>query len=220
MYTITPGSGYYISSILVDGSPYGSPTGSVTTYTFTNVVATHTIAVTFALNPVITVTSPTNGVISPGTVSVTYGGSQTFTITPNSGYDVSVVTVDGISQGAITSYPFTNVIAAHTISATFVKWGKPTVTAITPTPRTRGATYTLTVTGTNFHTGATVNFGTNTACTTNAMVMTLPVTVNSLTSISGSLTIPGNQNKNTYYVCVANTDGQSGYSATKIFTVQ
>ena len=31
--------------------------------------------------------------------------------------------VDGVSQGAITSYTFTNVIANHTISASFVSSG-------------------------------------------------------------------------------------------------
>jgi hypothetical protein len=52
-------------------------------------------------------------------VSVTSGSSKTFTITPNSGYTVSGVTVDGASAGAVTSYTFNNVTAAHTIAAKF-----------------------------------------------------------------------------------------------------
>ena len=48
------------------------------------------------------------------------GANQTFTITPDSGYSVSQVLVDGVSQGAISTYTFTNVAASHTISATFV----------------------------------------------------------------------------------------------------
>jgi hypothetical protein len=51
---------------------------------------------------------------------VSYGGSQTFTITPNPGYDISDVKIDGVSQGPISSYTFTNVTSGHTISATFV----------------------------------------------------------------------------------------------------
>ena len=68
-----------------------------------------------------------NGSMSPsGSVSVSYGASQTFTITPVNGYHVSGVLVDGGSVGAVTSYTFTNVTANHTISATFaVNSGAP-----------------------------------------------------------------------------------------------
>jgi hypothetical protein len=60
-----------------------------------------------------------NGTISPGgSVKVNGGANQTFTITPNSGYQVDVVTVDGVSKGSFTSYPFYNVKANHRISAT------------------------------------------------------------------------------------------------------
>ena len=47
------------------------------------------------------------------------GASQTFTITPSANYKVSAVTVDGVSVGAVTSYTFSNVTAAHSISASF-----------------------------------------------------------------------------------------------------
>ena len=68
----------------------------------------------------ITATAGTGGSISPsGSVSVAQGGSQTFSIAANTGYQISSVTVDGVSQGAISSYTFSNVTAAHTISATF-----------------------------------------------------------------------------------------------------
>jgi hypothetical protein len=68
----------------------------------------------------ITASAGPGGSISPsGTVVVNKGASQTFTITPNSGYAISAVTVDGSNKGAITTYPFTNVTANHTISATF-----------------------------------------------------------------------------------------------------
>ena len=48
-----------------------------------------------------------------------YGASQTFTITPNTGYHILDVGVDGLSQGALTSYTFNNVTANHTITAAF-----------------------------------------------------------------------------------------------------
>ena len=76
----------------------------------------------------ITASAGSNGSISPsGSVSVTQGASQTFTITPNSGYTVSSVTVDGPSVGAVTSYTFSNVQAAHTINAAFTSTGSFTI---------------------------------------------------------------------------------------------
>jgi len=61
-----------------------------------------------------------NGTMSPeGTVSISNGTSKTFTIVPNNGYEVDQVVVNGSNQGAITSYTFDNVVANHTISATF-----------------------------------------------------------------------------------------------------
>jgi PKD repeat protein len=50
---------------------------------------------------------------------VNYGSSQTYTITPNTGYHVVDVLVNGASVGAITSYTFPSVTADQTISATF-----------------------------------------------------------------------------------------------------
>ena len=60
------------------------------------------------------------GSISPsGSVPVNSGASQTFTITPNSGYAIASVLVDGANKGAVGSYTFSNVAAAHTINASF-----------------------------------------------------------------------------------------------------
>ena len=62
----------------------------------------------------------TGGSISPvDDVIVNDGASQTFAITPNAGQHVADVLVDGVSQGAITSYTFSGVSSDHTISASF-----------------------------------------------------------------------------------------------------
>ena len=116
-FTITPNTGYQVQDVLVDGASVGA----LTSYSFTNVTAAHTIAATFtAKTHAITASAGANGSISPsGSVSVTDGGSKTFTITANTGYQVKDVLVDGASVGALTSYSFTNVTAAHTIAATF-----------------------------------------------------------------------------------------------------
>ena len=76
----------------------------------------------------ITATAGNNGTITPsGEVSVTDGANQSFTITPDSGYQIADVKVDGKSEGAVASYTFENVTANHTIEATFEKIpNKPT----------------------------------------------------------------------------------------------
>ena len=72
--------------------------------------------------PVITASAAANGRISPsGSVTVAPGASQTFTITPNSGYVVASVKVDGVNRGSIKTYTFTNVMEDHTISVTFMR---------------------------------------------------------------------------------------------------
>ena len=67
-------------------------------------------------------TAGAGGSISPyGNVSVREGRDQTFTITPNKGYAVSNVKIDGKSIGAVKSYTFENVSRTHTIEVIFVK---------------------------------------------------------------------------------------------------
>jgi hypothetical protein len=61
-----------------------------------------------------------NGSISPsGDVTVIKGEDQTFNITPDPGYQVGFVDVDGYPVDAVTQYTFTNVQSNHTIYASF-----------------------------------------------------------------------------------------------------
>ena len=65
-----------------------------------------------------------NGSITPsGWSSVREGLDQTFTITPDKGYVVAKVLVDGRNVGAVKSYTFKNVTKEHTIEVTFRKAG-------------------------------------------------------------------------------------------------
>ena len=67
-------------------------------------------------------TAGTGGSISPsGNVSVREGRDQTFTITPDKGYAVANVKIDGKRIGAVKSYTFENVRRPHTIEVIFVK---------------------------------------------------------------------------------------------------
>lgn len=59
--------------------------------------------------------------LADGKVSVTEGESATFTITPNDGYRVDSLTVDGTAVDVVTEYTFSDVTANHTIAVTFAK---------------------------------------------------------------------------------------------------
>jgi hypothetical protein len=116
-FTITPASGYHIADVLVDSVSVGP----VSSYSFLAVGANHTISASFAINTYnITATAGANGSIAPsGTVSVNHSNNQSFTISPDACYHVADVLVDSISVGAVSSYTFSNVVAAHTIDASF-----------------------------------------------------------------------------------------------------
>jgi len=128
-FTIMPSSGHIVSEVKVDGTSKGG----ISKYTFKKVGRDHTIEADFTGGtgvPMITVTHDDNGMVCPdGNVGVAYGKSKTFKIVPDEGYGVADVKVDGVSQGKIAKYTFTNVTGPHTLEATFKK----------------GATYTISV---------------------------------------------------------------------------
>ncbi len=144
VFDITPTTGYHIASMRVDGS-------NVTVasqYTFTNIAANHTITAAFAIDTfIITPTASVSGTITPGTPqTVNYGAGKTFTITPSVGAHLLDVMVDGVSQGQITTYAFTNVTANHTITALFTV----NTYVITPTAGANGSLTPATATTINY----------------------------------------------------------------------
>jgi uncharacterized repeat protein (TIGR02543 family) len=116
-FTIAPDTGYHIADVLVDGLSVGT----VTSYTFTNVTADHTIEASFAITAyTIEASAGAGGTIAPsGLVSVNNGDNITFKISPSEGYHIADVIVDGTSVGAVKTYTFYNVTSNHSISATF-----------------------------------------------------------------------------------------------------
>ncbi len=123
-FSITPASsGYQVASVLVDAISVGA----VSSYTFTNVTANHTIAATFASNASYNVSAIVqgSGSISPsGTVSVAAGTNASFIITPAAHCQILDVKVDNTSIGRVSSYTFANVTANHAITATFASHAK------------------------------------------------------------------------------------------------
>ncbi|MCL2246082.1 MAG: choice-of-anchor J domain-containing protein [Lentimicrobiaceae bacterium] len=103
----------------------GVVVGTELSYSFT-VANNRTLVAGFELvKHTIQATAEESGVITPsGTVLVTHGESQTFTITPNTGYEISQVLVNGVNNTAAVAsgvYTFTGVAANQTIVAQFTK---------------------------------------------------------------------------------------------------
>jgi len=146
-FAVTADAGYQIADVRVDGTSVGA----VSSYSFSNVTVDHSIQATFA--PVvaaeftISAAAGSNGSITPsGSIAVTTGGSQSFTITPDSGCRIADVTVDGASVGAVADYTFSDVQSDHTIQAAFeaVAANQPAAapTGVYPEPDAAGVSVT------------------------------------------------------------------------------
>ena len=111
--TAVPDPGYHFTS-WSDGN-------SNPIRTDTTVTANISVTARFAINTVtITATAGSNGSVTPsGATTEGYGDTQEVVITPNSGYHVLDVLVDGTSVGAVTSYLFSSITTSHTLAATF-----------------------------------------------------------------------------------------------------
>ncbi len=128
-YTSTVDGSFAIAN-LVPGTYNVLVRSAAGSRTFTNVTVGGTGAnlgtigmVTFA----ITASAGAGGTIAPsGAVTVFSGENKPFTITPDFGFAVDDVLVDGVSVGAVTSYTFNSVAANHTIAASFVSSGPQT----------------------------------------------------------------------------------------------
>lgn len=120
-FTVAPDAGYQADTFLVDDLP-DTLTGNQ--YTFANVDQDHTLSVTFTpLTYTVTAASGENGSISPsGSVTVPCNGSQTFTVTPDPGYEVSTLYVDDAAATLTNdAYTFSGVTSDHTVSVTFAQ---------------------------------------------------------------------------------------------------
>ena len=142
-FTITPAEGYRIESVIVDAETEGATDVAENvvagdgyyTYTFTNVTANHTIHATFELIPTYTITVEAgehgtvlyNDALVSTSITVAEGDTPEFVITPDTGYQIDVLTVGGNTVelteqqlGGFT-YTFEPVRADITLTVTFVE---------------------------------------------------------------------------------------------------
>ena len=120
-FQVVPDNCHQIASVTVNGEEVELENNS---YTIQNVTEPQTINVTFSIITYnITISDTENGAISPigenGIVEVNCGEDNTFTITPDSGFMIHAVLVDGDSVGTMSSYTFQNITRNHTLGAIF-----------------------------------------------------------------------------------------------------
>ena len=117
IYTITPSTGFVIDTLFVNGLKVDS----ITSYTFDSVKSNQTISVKFKVQTfTITSTAGNGGSISPqGTNTLNYGAKPIYTITPNTGFVIDTVFVNGVKVDSISSYTFDSVKSNQTISVKF-----------------------------------------------------------------------------------------------------
>ncbi|MDL2238265.1 hypothetical protein LJC56_10660, partial [Christensenellaceae bacterium OttesenSCG-928-K19] len=114
----------YFSYIDADGNPVRERVVAQNQDGYTEIVLTHMSEFMLSQSPTpyaITATAGAGGSISPeGAVYVQQGGSQAFTFTPDSGYEVDTVTVDGVAVTvANNSYTIEDVQKSMAIHVTF-----------------------------------------------------------------------------------------------------
>ncbi|MFN0156888.1 MAG: InlB B-repeat-containing protein [Bacteroidota bacterium] len=116
-FVTSTGPGGELDSVVVDGVRVDSTAG----YTFRGITSDHTIrAFFFPDSFTITASADSNGAIVPsGAIRVGRESNRSFTIVPDSGFEVHAVVVDGIPVGDDTVYQFMNIGANHTINAIF-----------------------------------------------------------------------------------------------------
>jgi hypothetical protein len=109
-------------------NPLGHPTVKnldigITNLGFASIVQLHMNSASKPSHAITVVENPAGGgIISPNetlNIPYDYTGTIPFTITPNPGYLIDNVTVDGSSQGSISNYTFTNDRIDHTLVANF-----------------------------------------------------------------------------------------------------
>ncbi len=85
-----------------------------------------TVTAAFDINiyTILASAGPNGSITNPGNNFLTYDSSTSFTVTPDSGYHIVAVLIDGVSQYVANSktantYFFNNIVTNHTISVTF-----------------------------------------------------------------------------------------------------
>jgi hypothetical protein len=188
-------------------------------------------AITYNAAPVVTSISPVGGPLAGGntltingtfdtvgTNSVTVGGASCAVITSSA--TQITCTLLGASAGAASVVVTNSLYGQNSVNQpTYLYSNAPSFTSITPAIQDISGAHTVTITGNDFHTGATVSFissvggATIGSCTSVTLDATTPST--KLTCIS-----PASLIAQTADLVITNTDTQSVTTSTGVFTYQ
>ena len=114
---MTPDSGYHISSI----TDNGTPVPVTDPYIIENVTTIHVVVVTFDTNryPVDASVSGGHGAVDPVTQTVDQGTTASIDITPDAGYEIEMISDNGIAMPISNPYVIVNVTEEHDVIVTF-----------------------------------------------------------------------------------------------------
>ena len=120
----THGEEVQLTALPDEGWSFGDWTGDLTGSDNPKAVVmdqNRSVSASFTINTyTIVATAGPGGAIEPeGQIQVNHGDDKEFIITPDAGYEIADVIVDGVSVGAVANYTFNNVVSHHTIDASF-----------------------------------------------------------------------------------------------------
>lgn len=122
-FTFAADYGYITDWVNIDGYDNNPEIVVAGTYTFEHVEKSHSILVSFRAGYYITSSASEGGTIYPnGVEKIVLGESQTYTFTPDNGFRIEQVLIDGEENreaAASGRYTFENVEEAHTIYVSF-----------------------------------------------------------------------------------------------------
>jgi len=126
-FSVTPATGYHLAALIDNGTDVtASFTGG--SYTVSSITTNHSIVGTFSLNTISVTASVTasGGAVTPVSSTVPYGGSISFTLVPDAGYQPGSLSDNGTSVAWVESppgtfiYTITGVTSPHTLLVTFI----------------------------------------------------------------------------------------------------
>jgi hypothetical protein len=128
LFTFKAPQGIEIETVLIDGI-VNSEAATNGAYSFVNVKENHTIEVIFKTSKYyVEAKSNGSGTIEPaGITEITYFDVITYTITPDDGYQISYVLVNGNNMGAIDSYMFIEADSDGNIEVFFSPTGEDNI---------------------------------------------------------------------------------------------
>ncbi len=126
-FTAVAKTNYHIAKVEIDKNVNDNFNNSTTKYSETfNDNKAHSVTITFAINTFnVTVNSGKNGTATASPATVDYNGSTDITITPDKGYDIETVKVNGLDVDNLTEtengykYTISNITADVTVEANF-----------------------------------------------------------------------------------------------------